>query len=255
MTWKAIGQSVAGTSHEATGKGCEDSLSYLILNDADGQEVLVCCVSDGAGSASEAAYASAYATEMMRDFAALIIRHGETLSEAHAYALAEDIYYGLEAEATTRDKKTEEYSCTLVGCIITSYSTLFLQIGDGAIICDDGNDGYHVVWWPENGEYHNTTNFVTDDPGFGNLKVKLVSDPVTEVALITDGLQLLALNTETRSVHQPFFRDMFRYLRKADDEDKTGILNRKLAEFLTSERVNERTDDDKTLVMATRLNT
>jgi hypothetical protein len=76
---------------------------------------------------------------------------------------------------------------------------------------------------------------------------------VDEVAIFTDGLQMLALNMESRTVHQPFFSDLFRYLRMANDADKVSILNGKLATYLDSPGINGRTDDDKTLFLATRL--
>jgi hypothetical protein len=39
----------------------------------------------------------------------------------------------------------------------------------------------------------------------------------------------------------------------ADSADKTEMLNKRLAEYLDSTQINERTDDDKTLFLATRL--
>ena len=47
------------------------------------------------------------------------------------------------------------------------------------------------------------------------MKIAVVEDNIQEVALFTDGLQLLALNNENLSVHQPFFTSMFKWLRMA----------------------------------------
>lgn len=251
MIWKAIGKSVVGSSHIATGKGCEDAIAYEELSSKNGN-TLICCISDGAGSATYAGYAAQYtvakANELMRE----IVQQEAELTEALIYTIAEGIYLGLEQEATQQGVAMCEYACTLLGCIITEGTSAFFQVGDGAIIRNDEADGYCTVWWPQNGEYHNTTYFITDDNNFANLHVLITDTPIQEVGLLTDGLQMLALNMETTSVHQPFFRDLFTFLRQADTDDKTAVLNRKLAEFLDSERINLRTDDDKTLFLATR---
>jgi len=46
---------------------------------------------------------------------------------------------------------------------------------------------------------------------------------------------------------------MFRSLRMAGDDSKIDILNKKLSDYLSSEIINSRTDDDKTLFLATKL--
>ena len=72
------------------------------------------------------------------------------------------------------------------------------------------------------------------------------------MALLTDGLQGLALRFASREAHGPFFEPMFARLRR---EARRGLdgLHGELARFLDSPAVNQRTDDDKTLVLATRL--
>jgi hypothetical protein len=71
---------------------------------------------------------------------------------------------------------------------------------------------------------------------------------VDEVALLTDGLQSLALRFASREAHGPFFEPMFERLRGPEQPSES-----ELAAFLGSGPVNARTDDDKTLVLATRL--
>lgn len=253
MMWKAIGQSVTGTSHTATGKPCEDSVAYAIIPAHDGTEVLACCVSDGAGSARYAAWASAYVTHAVLEHARRLATYNEELDESRIYALCEDLYDNLQLEAERNEVPLNEYSCTLLGCIALHNRTAWFQVGDGALIHDDGAGGYATQWWPHNGEYQNTTSFLIDDQSMGHLEIVIVDEPVQEVAIFTDGLQMLTLNMESRSVHQPFFTDLFRYLRMADNEEKLTVLNSKLAAYLDGPAINQRTDDDKTLFLATRL--
>lgn len=253
MSWKAIGKSVIGTSHTAGGKGCEDALQYAIIKDLDGTEALICCVSDGAGSALYAAEASEYCTRQVIDELSGFAASGTDVAEADIYNMLEDIYEGLLAKAEENEAEPNEYSCTLLGCYITRRKAVFFQIGDGAIIRNDADDFYTHIWWPHNGEYQNATSFLIDDNTFSNLNVTIIEEPIDEVALFSDGLQLLVLSTESRQVHQPFFTVLFRHLRMATDDERINLLNHKLEEYLDSKTINDRTDDDKTLFLATRL--
>lgn len=252
MIWKAIGCSASGTSHIAVDKPCEDAVQYKVLQDHDGDEVLICCVSDGAGSARFAGWASEFSTDTIVKGLALVAASGEQITEADIYVLAEDVYDGLTSEAFNKEIDLTEFSCTLLGCFITKDRAAFFQVGDGAIVRNDGSGFYTPVWWPHNGEYQNTTSFIVDDRTFSNLHVLILEEEVGEVAVFSDGLQMLALNMESCTAHQPFFSDLFRYLRMADDDGKISVLNRKLGEYLNSTQINDRTDDDKTLFLATR---
>jgi hypothetical protein len=253
MIWKPIGHSVTGTSHTAIGKGCEDALQYSITTDAHGQEVLIACASDGAGSAAHAAQASAFTTSAIISALSALVTAGQEIDEAAVYAVVESVYVGLAEQAAGLQVELNEFSCTLLACCISASRAVFFQIGDGAIVRNDGSGFYTAVWWPHNGEYQNSTAFLIDDITLRDLRIAVIDEPVHEVAIFTDGLQMLALSFESGSVHQPFFTDMFRFLRMADDENKIAVLNGKLAAYLDSRQINDRTDDDKTLFMATRL--
>jgi len=253
MMWKTIGQSIAGTSHLQTGKACEDAVRYAIALQPDGGEVLVCCASDGAGSAKFAAEASLFLTGQIASLLCAEIRIGNELDEAALLEMFELVYDGFVEKANEVGEPLNEFSCTLLGCVVYAERAVFFQTGDGAIIRGDGSGGYVPVWWPQNGEYSNTTHFFIDDAAFSHVKMQCINEAVTEVGIFTDGLQMLALNYESLTVHQPFFTGMFKWLRKATTQDDTNILDKKLAAFLAGDLINSRTDDDKTLLLATRL--
>lgn len=255
MIWKAIGKSVTGTSHIQAGTGCDDAVASEIIPFSDGEEVLLCFVSDGAGSAMRSAVAAEQATHAAIRF--VKTRNVSSMPDLHEdwlYELAEAVYDTLQSLAAIDQLSLEEYSCTLLGCIIFPGCAFFLQIGDGAIVKNDGSGFYTPVWWPHNGEYQNTTSFVIDDRNFRHLRVLKIDSSVTEVAMFTDGLQMVALNNAEMNVHQPFFIDMFKSLRMAAQEEHITILHHKLETYLGSQIINNRTDDDKTLFLASRLN-
>jgi hypothetical protein len=127
-------------------------------------------------------------------------------------------------------------------------AVVFSQIGDGAIVYRDG-DGFTTAFWPQTGEYANTTFFLTSPDFEEKLAFRSLGQRVDELALFTDGLQPLALHYASRTVHAPFFVPMFDSLRRSTDIDN---LEGPLQQFLKSKPVIDRTDDDTTLMLATR---
>jgi hypothetical protein len=81
------------------------------------------------------------------------------------------------------------------------------------------------------------------------LQVEFLAATPERVALFSDGLLRLALNLAAAAPHAPFFNSLFAFLTSQPSLDATAQA---LGEFLQSDRVNARTDDDKTLVVAWR---
>jgi hypothetical protein len=152
----------------------------------------------------------------------------------------------LSLEASIRGVATRELACTLLAAVLDTECAVLSQIGDGAIIYRDGG-GYQIAFWPQSGEYANTTNFLTDGAFEDHVLVRLVAPGPDGIALLTDGLQPLALHYATQTAHAPFFDPMLDALRLEMDPDR---LRDPLNQFLASRAVCERTDDDKTLVLA-----
>lgn len=251
MTWKAIGYSAIGTAHSDTDKGCEDAVAYHTLALGDGTNAFIAAISDGAGSATFAAQASRIAVATLVNSAIQFLNTSQPLTESTAYELAEQVYETLRQEAEKEQSDLTDFSCTLLAAIVLPKHTLLMQVGDGAIIRGTADDNYALLWWPQSGEYHNTTHFITDDPLMPNLQIALLDEQVHELAMFTDGLQMLCLSSANRAVHTPFFTPLFQAVRQIETEEQNEILVRKLADYLNSAAINSRTDDDKTLLLAT----
>jgi hypothetical protein len=161
-------------------------------------------------------------------------------------AIRQSIDQIAEAQGLT----SRDFACTLLGAVVGIKVATFFQVGDGAIVIGDGHD-FHPVFWPETGEYANMTYFVTDTDALEHLHIEVSRSLPDEVAMFSDGLQRLALVYEAQTAYQPFFESMFKPLRQVDLA-ACDSLSDQLARFLVSAKVNERTDDDKTLVLATR---
>lgn len=76
--------------------------------------------------------------------------------------------------------------------------------------------------------------------------------PIDEVALFTDGIESLVLHYASKTVHNRFFDNMFAPVRALEKEGMDADLSKELEKYLASPAVCERTDDDKTLILAKR---
>jgi hypothetical protein len=155
--------------------------------------------------------------------------------------------------ASAAGLRPRDYACTLLAALIGQNHAVFFQIGDGSIVVSDAEEqSYGHVFWPERGEYENATFFATDRRFASNLRFASVRRNVVELAMFSDGLQRLALDFQKSMPHEPFFRGVFPPVRTCSPENARQLAQG-LSSFLGSARVNQRTDDDKTLILATRL--
>jgi hypothetical protein len=256
--WRFALASVVGTSHAKATTPCQDSAECRVLDTAHCGPVLVIVASDGAGSASRAEIGSRLVCGLLMDeLISLYERNGRssdinnTLVENWLKKLQDEVL----ARANEERLSVREYACTLLAAVIEPNQEAFLQIGDGAIVLSSRGekDEYNWVFWPERGEYANQTHFVTDENAKEHLQLDVSSTGIDEIALFTDGIQSLALHYASQTAYAPFFQSLFVPIR----DEFPGISERlsiALANLLDSPKVNTRTDDDKTIVIATRCN-
>ncbi len=249
--WRFIAESRRGPSHEAEGTPCQDASRARVLGDGESSS-LVACVADGAGSAKYSDTGSALACHAVVDGAASFHEEHGSFDE-----LTRDDVLGwlgtarekITADADARECGVREYATTMVGMIAGPGRSFFFQIGDGAIIL--GSSGvFGVVFWPQSGEYANSTNFLTARGFEEFVEFHSVDSSFTEAALLTDGLERLALEFDTHTAFHPFCSPLFRSLNNTDDLEGLAV---DLRGFLGSDSVNTRSDDDKTLILASRL--
>jgi hypothetical protein len=251
LNWRIVAAKARGTSHEISNESCQDYYvtGTLMRNNV---EHLYCFVSDGAGSSPKGGegaeitceWALQYFKESMHEFD----------GDVPIYELVESIIAEINRVAVIENHDPKDFACTLIGIIVNDTFCKCFQIGDGGIVIGNSLNeiGLHIVFWPDSGEYANTTNFVTDENAIGNLRIKSFEYLPDKIAIFTDGLQRLCLEYEKKIVHSPFFEKMFEAIRNKTNKDELERLNVKLEEFLESPQVNSRTDDDKTLVLSLR---
>ncbi|HXM64144.1 MAG TPA: PP2C family serine/threonine-protein phosphatase [Terriglobales bacterium] len=253
--WRWVSASVIGTSHIELGTECQDSHLCSEIQTASGP-VLLAYASDGAGSATKSAIGSRMLCDVLTDKALEFFREDGEVELLNSRLIGSWIQFFrdeviLQASADALSER--DYACTLLGAIVAPKAAAFFQLGDGAIVFSTWAGTQHgLAFWPQRGEYENTTYFATQASFLDQLQFTLVQESIIDVALLSDGLQRLALNYQSKTAHPPFFSGLFAPLRAIDAPDLSS-LNRDLETFLNSGRVNARTDDDKTIILATSI--
>jgi hypothetical protein len=247
MDWRYAAASAIGTSHQNSQTVCQDAHSLQFFERLD---AFVGVVSDGAGSASQSQVGSRRTCDVVLN------RIGAADPEAlFTVSLAADVLEHLRMElqqlADDAGVAVREFACTMLVAIVGKEKVAFWQIGDGAICFRESNaDRFGYAFWPEKGDYANVTFFVTDQNAHNHLEFDATSLNIVELAIFSDGLERLALDFVSGEAHTAFFTGLFPAVRGLRAPGYSAELSSDIEGFLSSERVNRRTDDDKTLLLA-----
>ena len=274
--WRFVTARVTGTSHTKAGLPCQDQFYCRVA----GNQTLVAAVADGAGSAAWAERGADIAVKTVVDFLSCQLDDGRLDYDAMLREAAVEARETVLAEARRCGAEPRDLASTLLVTVVGPDGGSALQVGDGVIVVSDGGNGwgwvfwpqrggyanqvpnpkrdtkkFRWIFWPQRGEYANTTHFLTDADALERLRIAPRLGKVTDVALMTDGLEPLALHYASTSVHGPFFHGVFRPLLDAAEVDVDGNgeikhLSAGLERFFSSNRVRSRTDDDMSLVLA-----
>jgi hypothetical protein len=223
--WRTVAATVTGASHRERDEDGQDAFAITSLDDGS----VVVAVADGAGSAELAAEGSAAAVRAATE----AIAHGASMPDAFEAAAA-----SLGEDATRR-------ATTLLVAVLRDGEVELGQVGDGFVVLKSGA-GYDVAVPAPVREYLNETTFLSSSGWRDDLRTATV-EGVEAVAVMTDGLQLVAIELATNTPHPGFFDPLFSW---AEGDGADGM---QLQEFLLSPRLAARTDDDLTLVLATRV--
>jgi hypothetical protein len=254
-TWRVLGASAVGTRHQHLGRDCEDAHAYR--NYAD---MLLLAAADGAGSASQAAMGAKFAVQSSLATAERVLRDEPMpldtarwqsvlpliLTATHT-ALKEQVQRFSLAHPTpdASNLSLREFASTLLFAAITAQWLAVAQIGDGAIVVLHPDGTLTSLTPPEARMYVNETVFITDTDYLSLATYTILPRTnVQGIALLTDGLQMIALKSPENTPHGPFFSPLFHFIRQP------GVSEAEIYTFLTSERVCQRSDDDKTLLLA-----
>ena len=254
--WRIAHASAIGLAHINQNTECQDRFACRTVKTASEGEVLIAVVADGAGSTTDGQTGAEVACEIFaEEIADFLNTKNASLKSLNADFGRRWIgYFQSKIGATAKENKKElrDYASTLVGAVIGENSAAFYQIGDGGIVfsASGASNSYRFAIAPQESEYVNVTDFITDETAAERLRFELVEEAVEDLILFSDGIYAVAVDYQNNRPHEPFLMPMIAPLRSGNGA--LNGLNEKLEKFLASEKMNEKTDDDKTIILASR---
>lgn len=247
MNWGYFYSSVKGTSHITSNTPKQDNCKISVLNNC-----LIAAIADGAGSAKYSDLSSKFICELFVRKTKQWLTYN-SLEDLRKEVIIEWFSYFQaiinRAVSIYKLESSREFATTLLFSVLSKDFNIFVQIGDGVIAIGDEN-GMGCAFLPQNGEFINTTHFATETSAINIFMYKTTSEPVKRIAMHTDGIEHIAFDFKTQKPFMPFFIPFFSALEKLEDLGYSETLSKQLEIFLQSERVNKKTDDDKTLFLA-----
>lgn len=254
-SWKAIARSVIGSCHQAQQIPCQDYSEYQLLGSGN---IIIGAVADGAGSAvlshlgAKIAVKSALAyLERWHRFRERHVPFSSSnLSESQLTQffskLIQRIQQTLAEQAQTLNCPMPSLATTLLIFAASQEGVIAMQIGDGFLLVRPKGEDYQLLFRPDKGEFINETTFVTSATALNFLQVIICPKPIEFICAATDGLEKVAIKYSDWSPFPPFFSPLEAFLKETLDPEAEANY---LEQFLNSERLNHRTQDDKTLLL------
>jgi len=247
--WHVVAASVPGVKHIKVGKALEDAMAFRKR-----YGILMVAMADGAGSAKFGRQGAEIAVSkglecLNRAFPRKCNRnrlYSRILNHRALLGALKETTKAIEENALANGLPTQDFACTLLLLIATQKTIAVAQVGDGAIIGRQRGGDLIALTRPQTGEYINTTYFITTEKSQRRDYICEYQVPLSHVAVFTDGLQSLALNSASGAPFSGFFEPIFRFASDHQGED----ADIQLTQFLQSPRVADRTDDDLSLLIA-----
>jgi hypothetical protein len=244
MDIRFYGASVTGTSHHAAGLPCHDAHAFSRL----GESGFIAVVSDGMGSAAHAEKGSRCAADTVLSLLLESLSHDmeddavlETIKDAFVNTQSR-----LQEEADRLEVDIRDLNATLLVYVSLDDHQFYGQVGDCAAV-GKTEDGYEVIVPQQRGEYANATFSVCNPQSVEDGLYGRTDRFYPFVALMSDGIESVSVSSKDKTVSALFF-DPF---EKAFDKEgfDSAVVSESLSRFLSSERINKKTDDDKTLIL------
>lgn len=243
MTWRAAVDYRQGAVHRKTGTPCQDFGGVRTLQHLD---IVIGAIADGSGSAVLSHIGAQSATKRALQLLADRATQTPEPDAAPIENLIIEVRQTLDETAVSYGCAPEDLACTLIAFIAWPTGIASVQIGDGYLIRGDGRYGFQKVGAGHRGEYINETVFVTDPDALDHMAITVEAGPVRFIAAATDGLEHVSISSEDGLPHRPFFRPLSDYVTMTANDDE---IHRGIREFLRSDKLSERVDDDVALLL------
>lgn len=240
--WKIAGASIIGSSHIKNHTPCQDFISSLTRGD-----VTCIALADGAGSCKYSdvgaeVSCSAVTEHLTADFDRFFSMPPSDLK----WFMIHSIRTRLGRKASLLETNKSELSSTLLFLAIKGNKYLMGHIGDG-VICGETNGELVLLSAPENGEFANTTYFVTSKNYKNHFRISYgdISN-FTSFFLISDGAAE-ALYHKKEHIFSSALKSFASWLDKYPSEEVSLAIKSNMETLFP-----KHTSDDCSLVIAHR---
>lgn len=245
-----FGASVPGSSHIRYNIPCQDAFAYCTSSNIEIPNFGIIAIADGLGSAKNSDTGAKIAVESVIQRAKDILE--KNISEHIDLNFIEDMVAfarnKLELKANEERCGIDEFACTIIVIIINNDNILIAHIGDGAVVGKKDNSTI-LLSGPEESEYANEVTPLTVTEWKSSLRTKLISD-IECIAAFTDGCQRAVLQKSQIDLipYNGFFDPLFSYAHEIFNDKNQA--EKDIEEFLSSQRMDDISNDDKTLIVA-----
>lgn len=206
MDWKLIQCAVEGRRHTAMHIPCQDKVKIVSADN-----LWIGALSDGAGSASHSHYGAQCVVDTVCE---LISSSFDKLFDMQDAAKAKalivtEIVSALNDIALTLEVEIKELAATLLFVAVKGNHMLIGHIGDG-VICYQKDGVLKVASKPTNGEFANSTVFVTSTAAQNTMRlIKGELSSISGFCLMSDG-SAASLYNRTRNTPMPVLSKLLR---------------------------------------------
>ena len=249
MPWQVVARSAIGTKHVLKKQPCQDHGNYHKLFEG---EIIIGAISDGMGSAKHSDTGSKVAVEV----AISQLKNIDWQKKLTEREKAKEIFHNLlitasselKNEAEQHGYSMQDLACTLLVFVATPDWFTAMQVGDGLLVVRSKDDkDYKLLFQPDKGEFANETTSITSSDVLDEIHIRLEPKPYEFICAATDGIENISLmKREGWRPSEKFFRPLEQYMLSQESESHKS---EEIDKFLNSDKINLKTDDDKTLLI------
>lgn len=247
MPWQAVDSRARGVKHLERGIPCQDYSAYKHLS----EDHIIGAISDGMGSAKHSDLGSKVAVETaIFELSQVNWQPLERGLNPYARTLFSSVLEAVRLEisnqANRNSYQVEDLACTLIVFSATPHQLIAMQVGDGLLVVRSEGGDYKLLFEPDKGEFANETTSVTSTNAQDEMKVEQ-TEPYQFICAATDGIENISLIKSEKWKPSPkFFQPLEQHILCQDNDIQK---KEKLEAFLNSDRINQNTDDDKTILL------
>ncbi|QQZ28204.1 protein phosphatase 2C domain-containing protein [Thiothrix subterranea] len=229
MKIKIVKNIMIGRGHSSSNMPCQDS---VYTN--KGKKHLGIAVSDGAGSKKLSGIGSKIAAKQSIGYVSSYFSelYDITSEKLIADKIRSHIIKHIRKDKLFSSNDINDYSCTLVFVVIEKATNRYIagHIGDGLIISRSEQEAF-IFSHPHNGEYSNTTFFITENDAIDNFFIyKGELSKSTGFMVMTDGTSSSLYDNKTK-LPAPAINTIFGWLDNESERKVQIALSNAMKDF------------------------